>query len=57
MIEWTESTKVIDYLNQVRQRTIVELKKAQEDSLEQIMRVESRKRIKGYRRDEKSIVC
>ena len=34
MIEWTESTKVIDYLNQVRQRTIGELKKAQEDSLE-----------------------
>ena len=34
VIEWSESTKVIDYLNQVRQRTIDELKKAQEDSLE-----------------------
>ena len=32
--EWSESTKVIDYLNQVRQRTIDELRKAQEDSLE-----------------------
>ena len=32
--EWSESTKVIDYLNQVRQRTIDELKKAQEDRLE-----------------------
>ena len=34
MIEWSESTKVIDYLNQVRQKTIDELRKAQEDSLE-----------------------
>ena len=34
VIEWSESTKVIDYLNQVRQRTIDELRKAQEDSLE-----------------------
>ena len=32
-IKCTESTKVIDYLNQVRQRTIGELKIAQEDSL------------------------
>ena len=32
--EWSESTKVIDYLNQVRQRTINELSKAQEDSIE-----------------------
>lgn len=32
--EWSESTKIIDYLNQVRQRTIDELRKAQEDSLE-----------------------
>ena len=31
--EWSESTKVIDYLNQIRQRTIDELKKAQEESL------------------------
>ena len=31
---WTESTKVIDYLNQVRMRTVEELRKAQEDSLE-----------------------
>jgi hypothetical protein len=31
---WTESTKVIDFLNQVRMRTIEELRKAQEDSLE-----------------------
>ena len=34
VIEWSESTKVIDYLNQVRQKTIDELRKAQEDSLE-----------------------
>ena len=33
---WSESTKVIDYLNQVRQRTIAELRKAQEDSLEHL---------------------
>ena len=32
--EWSESTKVIDYLNQVRLRTIDELRKAQEDRLE-----------------------
>ena len=31
--EWSESTKVSDYLNQVRQRTIEVLRKAQEDSL------------------------
>ena len=31
---WSESTKVVDYLNQVRKRTIEELRKAQEDSLE-----------------------
>lgn len=31
---WPESTKVIDYLNQVRMRAIEDLKKAQEDSLE-----------------------
>ena len=32
-IEWSESTKVIDYLNQVREITIEELGKAKEDSL------------------------
>ena len=31
---WTESTKVIDYLHQVRMRTIEELRNAQKDSLE-----------------------
>ena len=31
---WPESTKVIDYLNQVRLRTIEELRKAQKDTLE-----------------------
>ena len=31
---WPESTKVVDYLNQVRMRTIEELRKAQEESLE-----------------------
>ena len=31
---WPESTKVVDYLNQVRMRTIDELRKAQEESLE-----------------------
>ena len=34
VIEWSERTKVIDYLNQVRKRTIDELVKAQEDSLD-----------------------
>ena len=33
-IEWSESTKVVDYLNQVRQRTIEELRKGQKESLE-----------------------
>ena len=31
---WPEKTKVADYLNQVRMKTIEELKKAQEDTLE-----------------------
>ena len=31
---WPESTKITDYLNQVRMRTIQELRKAQEDALE-----------------------
>ena len=31
---WTEATKVIDYLKQVRMKTIEELRKAQEDTLE-----------------------
>ena len=33
---WSESTKVVDYLKQVRMRTIEELRKAQEDSLNYI---------------------
>ena len=32
--QWSESTKVVDYLNQTRNRTIDELKKAQEETLE-----------------------
>ena len=32
--EWSESTKVIDYLTQVRQKTIDELRKGQEDCLD-----------------------
>ena len=32
--DWSESTKVIDYLTQARQKTIEELRKAQEDSLQ-----------------------
>ena len=32
--EWPESTKVVDYLNQIRQGTIDELRKAQEETLE-----------------------
>ena len=32
--KWSESTKVIDYLNQVREKTIDELRKAQKDSLD-----------------------
>ena len=31
---WSESTKVVDYLKQIRMRTIEKLKKAQEDTLE-----------------------
>ena len=31
---WTESTKVIDYLNQIRMQTIEELRKAQDECLE-----------------------
>ena len=31
---WSESTKVVDYLNQIRMRTIEELRKAQEESLQ-----------------------
>ena len=31
---WSESTKVVDYLNQVRMGTIEELRKVQEESLE-----------------------
>ena len=32
--EWSESTKVIDYLNRIRMRTIEGLRKAQEETLE-----------------------
>ena len=32
--QWTESTKVVDYLNQIRKRTIDELTKAQEERIE-----------------------
>lgn len=32
--EWSESTKVVDYLNRIRMRTIEELRKAQEETLE-----------------------
>ena len=32
--EWSQSTKVIDYLYQIRQRTVDELRKAQQESLE-----------------------
>ena len=32
--EWSESTKVVDYLNQTRNRTVEELKNEQEESLE-----------------------
>ena len=31
---WPESTKVVDYLNQVRMKTIEKLKRAQEETLE-----------------------
>ena len=31
---WTKSTKVVDYLNQVRMKTIEELRKAQDETLE-----------------------
>ena len=31
---WPKTTKVVDYLNQVRMKTIEELRKAQEDTLE-----------------------
>jgi hypothetical protein len=32
--QWSESTKVVDYLNHVRMRTIADLRKVQEESLE-----------------------
>ena len=32
--EWPESTKVVDYLNRIRMRTIEELRKAQNETLE-----------------------
>ena len=31
---WSQSTKVIDYLNQIRKRTIDELREAQKDSID-----------------------
>ena len=31
---WSESTKVVDYLNQIRERTIEELRQAQNDTLD-----------------------
>ena len=34
--QWSESTKVVDYLNQVRLKTVDELKRAQKESLEKI---------------------
>ena len=34
--EWPESTKVVDYLNQIRKRTIDELTKAQEENIEKL---------------------
>lgn len=40
-IEWSESTKVIDYLNQVRERTIEELRKAKEESLDCLKNISS----------------
>ena len=32
--QWSESTKVVDYLNHIRMRTIADLRKVQEESLE-----------------------
>ena len=32
--EWPESTKVVDYLNRIRMRTIEELRKTQEETLD-----------------------
>ena len=32
--EWQESTKVVDYLNRIRMRTIEELRKSQDETLE-----------------------
>ena len=32
--QWSESTKVVDYLNHIRMRTISDLRKVQEESLE-----------------------
>ena len=36
--QWSESTKVIDYLNEIRKETIDELRKAQEDQIEYLRR-------------------
>ena len=40
--QWAESTKIVDYLSQVRKRTIEELRKAQEECLENYKRDSTR---------------
>ena len=49
---WPKSIKVIDYLNQVRERTINELKEAQNDNIEYFNSVSSSFKIEGKKLDE-----
>ena len=39
MNEWPKSTKVVDYLNRIRMRTIEELRKAQNETLEYLTNI------------------
>ena len=50
---WPESTKVVDYLKQIRMKTIEELKKAQEETLEYYNR--NSDRLKSELINEKNI--
>jgi hypothetical protein len=54
--EFSESTKVVDYLNQIRKRTIDELTKAQKDTLEHVKQSSSQFKSNDHRLiDEKHI--
>jgi hypothetical protein len=50
---WSSSTKIVDYLKQVRMRTIEELKTAQEEALENYKLISAQ--FKGHQINEKNI--